>query len=210
MNLFEYLKVSEGLVDSGGHQEADCIICLAFGRNDIEDNDLGLLGFMAERLDDPKMIEIINNSFFDPGLPNIKLAERVQELMLKHSFPALLQWEVAVALDRDFYENHKDQVFIIWPPKACKKGFNSKEVLEKAIEIMDLKDFNIPILLAHKLHIKRVVALWEAMVEEKPVVVNSFVELFDEGSVQDRTRDRKTWRRKEFLVRIHHWIFGWV
>jgi len=210
MNLFQYLETGNSLPDTGDPKQANCVISLAFGRNDIEDQDLYRLGFMADGLGDSTMVEIIRKKHFRPGLPNIILAERVQDLMLKYNIPSLLQWEIAVALDWSFYKKHKDQIFIIWPLKERKRGFNSKQVLEKAIEIMNERNFNIPILLAHELHIKRVVALWEAMVEEEPIIIDSFVDVFDEDSVQDWTKDKKNWLKKEFLVRIHHLIFGWV
>ncbi len=156
------------------------------------------------------MIKRLKSYNFNPGLPNIQLAKQVMELMKKYSLSAVVQWEIALAMDGEFYEEHQDQIFIVWPPKICKKGFNSKQVLEATIMIMDNHDFNVPILVAHKLHIKRVVALWGAMVEEKPIIVNQKVFCFDSNSIQKWTRSKQAWKRKEFLVRIHHLLLGWV
>ena len=210
MNLFNYLNVDGYLLNLEVNEKSDCFVCLAFGRNDIKDQDLNCLGFMVKELGDSKMIEIIKKNSFDPGLPNIRLANRVQELMLQYSLPALLQWEIVVALDNGFYEKHKDQIFIIWPSKTRKKGFNSKQVVEKAIEIMNDHNFEFPVFLAHELHLKRVLALWEGITEKEANILNSFVFDFDPKSIQKCTRSKRAWLKKEFLVRIHHLILRWV
>jgi hypothetical protein len=205
----------------GNPEEADCIVCLAFGRNTFTDNELPEIScFVRTSESDDDVFIDLKAKNFDPGIPNKKMAQEIIFLSEELSIPIIVQWEIAYSFWRyniEFWENNSHRITSIWPntsiwPDEEKSSLNSRDVLEKTIEIMVKRDWNSPILIAHQYHIYRVLLIFNKLSKKmfSPIVFKQTVNEFDKNSVQEWTRSKFSWNRKELLVRIHHFILGWV
>ncbi len=209
-----YCLFWNGLPAIGNPKDADVIIVQAFGRNNLEDEDLEYIyDLRQEKVSDLKTLESLRSHAFDPGKPNYSLANETIKLMKKYGLPAIVQWEVAVALlNVGLYD--KEKIFCIWPPENC-TGFNTLEVKEETFKIMKKNNWSSPLELAHKRQITRAFLIVKNFMEANkfsgwPVTVEQETDCFDSKSIQKWTTGPLAWYPKEFLVRIHHWIFGWV
>ena len=147
-----YLLVYPGAPPLGDVAEADVIIVQAFGRNSFSDRVLHNIGKLYNDCcnDDLLTIRQLHYNNFQPGLPNLSLANECRVLMENFNKPAIVQWEVAAAFEFEWYKKNSHRIFCVWPPDRPVKRFSTWQVKEKTREIMDRYGWKIPVELAHK------------------------------------------------------------
>jgi hypothetical protein len=201
-----------GLMILGNPDDASVIYAQAFGRNQYRDDE-GLWAvrqlFEDSNFDDSETIRKLHQQGFDPGLVNFGLAKTVQRLAVAHSLPIVAQWEVITALDYDQYLLLKKRIRCVWPPKSGYfSGFHVQMESQKIAKEMGWNTGR-PINVSHEGQMVRL-CLTLIKLKEHPVVVPTDVWNFDSNSVQDWTTCEKKWWQREWKVRFHHILHGYV
>jgi len=191
----------------------DCILAFTFGRNSVRADKLYRVAYLFRTTysgSSKKTVRrILNTNNFDPGKSNISLAQDVISLVEIYHIPAIVQWEIVIAMGKWYLEN-TDKVIPIWPDLG-RKSQNTMEVLWQLEKLKLLPSkFKMPIVVSQKYHMTRAFLLVKKFLGYIPVVAQYNTGVFDPGSVQWWTRSKLAWYCKEFLVRIHHVIKGWV
>lgn len=211
---------------------ADFICPQAFGRNAYSDKEVGaIVNTAREKLchDDIATFEWLKSQKFDPGLPNVLLADMCFGLSDALDKPIFGQWEVMYEIYLDhpgWYENRKDRLIAIWPPTEgylATRGLflEARRIVDEKLRTLDDEGWWLhdegwwlptPLLVAHPEHIQRCFFLGEKVFSTTPAIATLAVSdgWFDPKSVQWWTRGKWHWLFYELcLARPHHWLKGW-
>jgi hypothetical protein len=114
-----YALIWPGPSSYGDPATADCIIVQAHGRNELYDREIHLVRqeFEARHGSDIETLKWLAEWKFDPGSGNRALARRTMTIVSRYGIPAIVQWEVAAAMDPSWYARNHDKVFCLWPPQ---------------------------------------------------------------------------------------------
>ncbi|MBU1037333.1 hypothetical protein KKF32_04930 [Patescibacteria group bacterium] len=204
-----YFLFWPGLKKLGNVSKADVIAIQAFGRGAFQDRELAEeVRKLFEELHQKDWATILElrQRGFDPGEPNRQLARICQKLVDKHHLPVITQWEVAVALDYEWYVQYKEKIICLWPPADPEEYFDTWAVKQQTVKIMRQYNWQVAIELAHQRMIVRAcLILYKLGVT--PVVCNQKVTCFDAKSVQPWTTSWFRWIKREFLTRGHHILY---
>lgn len=203
---------------------ADYICPQAFGRNDYPDKEVGKI-VRAKRDElgsDLATFEWLKSQKFNPGFPNVLLADMCFDLANSLEKPIIGQWEVLYEIYHrwpKWYQDRKDQLFAIWPPTEgylATQGLflEARWIADEKLPDPDCEGWWLPtpLLVAHPEHIQRCFFLGEKAFGTTPAIATgiSSDEWFDPKSVQWWTRGKWRWLFYELcLVRPHHWLKGW-
>jgi len=209
-----YLKFysTDGIPSVGDSNRADLVIIPAFGRNSVSDKDVYTIGSLGEHFSNGKALNLLANGGhhvrkINIGTPNSDLAKECKEIMDTYGIPAIVQWEIALALYKNYIEwyiRNEDKIYIIWPPIHFQIGFSTFDFVQKASEVMQKKSFSTPIALAHKAMIIRVFLIMRKLLGKDPIVPEQKTGSWDKSSVQWQTRSKWLWIAREFPTRVHH------
>lgn len=195
---------------------ADFICPTAFGRNTYSDKEVGKIVRTKrnELGDDIATFEWLKSQGFDSGYPNALIADMCFDLSDTLDKPIIGQWEVMCEIylhHSGWYENRKDQLIAIWPPKKGRLG--TRELLLKAKRIADGRRRKTPVLVAHPEHLPRCYFLGRNIFDTNPAtsIDARQQDWFDPKSVQWWTRGAWRWSFYElFLARPHHLFHSWM
>ena len=198
--------------DVGNPRKADCIIVQAFGRNDFPNKELYRAReiFTKSGKNDLEAVKALWNRGFNPGRPNIELAEQCQFLIREYGKPALVQWEILPSFDRGWYLEHWKYVIGLWPSSKPGEQFNTRDVCLSAQREMKLNSWKVPMIISHERQSVRAFLVARKIFGVEPVVVNDFtVDSLDGDSVQWKTTSRLMFTPWELLARVHHRMHKW-
>lgn len=196
---------------------ADFICPAAFGRNTWSDTAVGAIIHTArEELchgDDIATFEWLKSKKFNPGLPNALLADTCFASAHDSEKPIIGQWEVLYEIYHrwpKWYQDHKDRLFAVWPPKEG--PLRTRDLFLETKKIADGHRRKTPLLIAHYEHIQRCYFLGRNIFNANPAAsVGTKQEgWFDPKSVQWQTRGALPWFFYEMAVRFHHNLYGWM
>lgn len=200
----------------GSPLRADFICSQAFGRNTYCDRDVGtIVNTARERfVDDITTFEWLRSQNFNPGQPNMLIADLCENLANTLGSPIIGQWEVMYDLYCSiptWYIGRKDHLIAIWPPdEGC---LGTRELFLETKRIADEHGWKTPLLVAHPEHIQRCYFLGRKVFGGNPAITTGLVsdEWFDPKSVQRWTRGKWFWLFYElFLARPHHRLHRWM
>lgn len=207
-----------GMPVNGSPSDADCAIALSFGRNNVPDNRLPDVRDLFDDLQGNNLetIERIGHAYFgdfDPGLPNVHIAQHSALCMIKFNIPLLAQWEIPMAMYQrsgiqwmtNALANQK--LFCLWPPN--RPAYRSIEVLEDAYRITQEKGWKRPILLAHDYHMPRVAMLARHFWPEFIIGFPTITRTFDPKAIQLMTTSPRRWYEYEIKSRSYHFLYGY-
>ncbi len=195
-------------------KKPDVLLAQAFGRNTLGDADLWWLGNLAKK-ESGAVADEVRDMKFDPGQPNRELAVLLTNILIANPrLAAIIQWEIAMALDKEWYERNQDRIIWLWPPDGAKR-FSTRDVLLDSFKIMKEKGWKRPIVLAHKRQIVRAYLIarrlaWKTSQIETAFAYPSEVSSFDKGSKQWQTASSTNWVIYEALCRAIHLLRRWV
>lgn len=202
-----------GCPPRGYPYDADSIFGLAYGRNSILDDNLQRVGqeFLRCDCNDRTARTALLRTGFQAGQSNKDLAvEATEKSRQLGDIPLVLQWEIYVALNHAWLEEHPGMAFPIWPPAQYTKYWNSRDVAMAGLQIMQREGLHRPALLAHKEHSLRGYLLVRPVLGKDLIVLPQATESFDPFSIQKHTRSREEWLKREPFARVHHVVRGLV
>lgn len=144
-----------------------------------------------------------------PGLSNEVMAKVVLKIRKRIGLSMILQIEVANALLKLLPKKPKD-LWIIRKHREKGKYLDTREAVYQICEIMKRHNWGEAIVIAHPLHISRVVKVFEKMGMET-VIPKKDIESIPFGpSTQWWTRNSLLWWLREIPSRIIYKLRGWT
>lgn len=203
-----------GLKRLGRYDDAEAIIALAFGRQKVTDENLGQVAIFRQRFGQAnganhQAIDALCQKGFDPGRLNYKLATEVQKTMARGRRSCYLQWEVAAALDPDWYQLNWRWIKVIWPQPGSIE-LSARDLLLAIKDEVAKRQEKSAAIIAHQGMIVRAALLVKRQLGLEPIIPEQDVAEFDRDSVQPWTRRRRSWLWRETRCRIHHLLHRWI
>ncbi len=188
------------------------ILGFSFGRRHVQDQDLSSIRKLYEASrSDNWAIKELREFGIHPGEVNCRLAAYIMHEFDRHQRPAIVQWEIALAMDLvDEDWRRSRNVTAIWPPVDSGQRFSTYEVMGEMVRIIRYRQFGRPMIVAHRHHVARVYFVAKKLLGQSPLVSPYQPMHFDGHSIQPSTRDWRSWRQYELLVRAHHLLHRWV
>lgn len=143
------------------------------------------------------------------GSSNKEIAKIAWEKSKEGKIPMILQKEVTYFLPNEL-ENER---IVISEHRTPGKYLDTFEVIDQAKEIMEEKEWRVPVLICHPSHLWRSLRVFWKM-GFKEVVTPESSELkqipFDSESSQIWTRNKMIWWIREIPARFLYKIKGWI
>ncbi len=198
----------------GEPEDADCILVRAFGRNQIDDDELGTKILRIRSMsdgDNKRAFDRLRRGGFLSGAFNDEVALQLFLYVLDTSHVLILQWEVAFSmfnLSEEWYRDNEHRIVVLWPPKSG--YFSTYEVKKASVEEMRKRGLSCPLEVAHPAMIVRAVMIIWRLGANPIVSPSKQLWVWDGGSVQPWTRGFGLWLIREVLGRVHHIVFRLV
>ena len=199
----------------GNIEKGTILLAQAFGRNDVLDEKLGVIASLAKQNIEINILAVIAKEV-DPGKSNMDLARKIIEILKSRSdLPAVIQWEIAVAiyrLNKVWYLENACRIAAVFPNGNGR--FSTKDVLEKSLTIANSRGWIVdcPIVVAHEDMYARAWFLARKIFGISPISLGekTWTHTYDFKSVQEVTKSHQSFMLYEWKVRIHHFLLGWV
>lgn len=161
------------LPEIGDERKADCIFAQAFGRNGIDDKNLGFVLWSLRaktHKKDQETFAILKKQGFKPGAANRAIAWHCITQFVNHlGLPLIAQWEIVYTIweiDPDWYKQNQTLIDCLWPP--VKGYFSTFYVGLAAMPYMSRRGCSRPLNVAHPaMAVRAAMILWRLGI--KPV-----------------------------------------
>lgn len=206
MTAFElwirYLAVWPGMEWCGDAERADSLLALSFGGDAWSHGRAHEIGQLHQRCggDDAETLDALRLWHINVGRPNLELAAEVRAQLNARSVPAWLQWEVALALPRDWYVANAARITVVFPRPVQGRYLSTLGLFRQSRRPMARMGVGRPMVVAHQRMIVR--AVWLAQrFDWQPIFTGDPVWKFDPESAQKWTARGLWWVPREMAAR---------